>query len=229
MAGQITHMAVAYNLMEPLSVHEAKEEFILGSVAPDSVHFAEDYLPKKVHSHLFENCGPWGDTQDYDQWIVNIRAFWNNYVLPEKDTAKKMFYLGITVHCLTDYWNDLIIWRALQKKMIPPLTYDGFKEEYYPESTRIDRYLFQHLDNADKIMELLKNSKEADFEDYLRKIDLTKMKDHLINVQYNLPDPIDVSAHKHYTRDMVFWFVDEAAKRVLEQIKEFGGLLDEDV
>ena len=80
MAGQITHMAVAYNLMEPLSVDEAKEEFILGSVAPDSVHFAEDYLPKKIHSHQIENCGPWGDTQDYDQWIVNIRAFWNKYL-----------------------------------------------------------------------------------------------------------------------------------------------------
>ena len=53
MAAQMIHMAVAYKLMEPLGVDACKEEFILGSVAPDSVHFDEDYLPKKIHSHLF--------------------------------------------------------------------------------------------------------------------------------------------------------------------------------
>ncbi len=222
-------MEVAYNLMEPLGVRASKEEFILGSVAPDSVHFSEDYLPKKVHSHIFENCGPWGDTQDYDQWIENIRAFWKKYVLPEKEIAKKALYLGITVHCLTDYWNDLLIWRALQKKMIPPMTYDGFKEEYYPESTRVDRYLFQQCGHGKEILELLINSKEADFEDYLRAKEISKMKDHLINEQYNLPDPIDVSGHKYYSRKMLFEFLKDAANRILEQIKEFGGLSDEEV
>lgn len=222
-------MVVAHKLMEPLKVDAFREEFILGSVAPDSVHFSEDYLPKKVHSHIFENCGPWGDTQDYDQWIANIRAFWNKYVLPEKENAKKALYLGITVHCLTDYWNDLLIWRALQKKMIPPMTYEGFREEYYPESTRVDRFLFQDCGYGPEILELLRNSKEADFEDYLRAIEISKMKDHLINVQYNLPDPIDVSGHKYYTREMLYEFLDEAKQRILEQIKEFGGLLDEEV
>lgn len=66
MAGQITHMEIAYKLIDRLGIDEGKEEFILGSVAPDSVHFDDDYLSKKVHSHLFENCGPWGDTQNYD-------------------------------------------------------------------------------------------------------------------------------------------------------------------
>ena len=149
MAGQITHMEVAYRLIDRLGIAQGKEEFILGSVAPDSVHFDEDYLPKKIHSHLFENCGPWGDTQNYDNWIINIKAFWNKYVVKENDNIQKAFYIGIVVHCLTDYWNDLLIWRALQKEMIPPMTYDGFKEEYYPESNRIDRWLYQNIDNAD--------------------------------------------------------------------------------
>lgn len=221
MAGQITHMEVAYRLIGRLGIDEGKAEYILGSVAPDSVHFDEDYLSKKIHSHLFENCGPWGDTQNYDNWIINIKAFWNKYVVKENDDIRKAFYIGIVVHCLTDYWNDLLIWRALQKEMIPPMTYDGFKEEYYPESNRIDRWLYQNIKNGDDILRLLEDSKEADFEDYVKASCMTKMKRHLIDVQYNLPDPIDVSGHKYYQSDMILKFVSEVPDRICEQIKEF--------
>ncbi|WP_050008155.1 inositol monophosphatase family protein [Butyrivibrio sp. WCE2006] len=221
MAGQITHMEIARRLIDKLGIDEGKEEFILGSVAPDSVHFDEDYLSKKIHSHLFENCGPWGDTQNYDNWIENIRTFWTGYVVNEKNSIQRSFYIGIVVHCLTDYWNDLLIWRALQKKMIPPMTYDGFKEAYSPESNRIDRWLYQNIESADQIMNLLENSHETDFEDYLKAACITKMKRHLIDVQYNLPDPIDVSGHKFYKSDMMLKFVSEVPDRICEQIKEF--------
>lgn len=221
MAGQITHMEVAYRLIDRLGIDEGKEQFILGSVAPDSVHFDDDYLSKKIHSHLFENCGPWGDTQDYDNWIRNIKAFWNKYVVSEKDKIRKAFYIGICVHCLTDYWNDLLIWRALQKKMIPPMTYDGFKEAYYPESTKMDRWLFQNTENAGAIIQYLENSNETDFEDYVKASCITKMKRHLIDVQYNLPDPIDISGHKYCTSAMILKFVREVPDMICEQIKEF--------
>ncbi len=221
MSGQITHMVIAHRLAGALGIDEGKEEFILGSVAPDSVHFSDDYLPKKIHSHLFENCGPWGDTQDYDNWIKNIKAFHNKYVVNETAPIKRCFLLGIVVHCLTDYWNDLLIWRALQKKMIPPMSFDEFKEAYYPESFRIDRWLYQNHQNAGEIMKLLGDSKEFDFEDYLRKSEICKMKDHLINEQYNLPDPIDVSGHKYYSAAMILHFIEEVPDRVCLQLEEF--------
>lgn len=222
MAGQITHMEIAYRLIDRLGIDEGKEEFILGSVAPDSVHFEDDYLSKKIHSHLFENCGPWGDTQDYDNWISNIRAFWHKYVETEKDTVRRAFHLGICVHCLTDYWNDLLIWRALQKKMMPPMNLEEFKEGYYPESNRIDRWLYQNIDDEGEIMKLLGNSREADFEDFVRGQALADMKKHLIYEQYNLPEPIDVSRHIYYKADMILWFVREVPDRICMQIEEFN-------
>ncbi|WP_022774625.1 zinc dependent phospholipase C family protein [Butyrivibrio sp. AE2015] len=223
MSGQITHMVIAHRLIGKLGIDEGKEEFILGSVAPDSVHFSEDYLPKKIHSHLFENCGPWGDTQDYDNWIANIKAFYNKYVVNEANLTKRCFLLGIVIHCLTDYWNDLLIWRSLQRKMIPPMSYEEFKEAYYPESFRIDRWLYQNIQNASEIMKLLNDSKESDFEDYLRKTEISKMKDHLINEQYNLPNPIDISGHKYYPAEMMLHFVEEVPDRIYGQLKEFSG------
>ena len=221
MSSQMTHMVIAHKLMGRLGIDAWKEDFILGSVAPDSVYFSDNYIPRKIHSHLFENCGPWSDTQDYDNWIANINAFWKKYVVNEMDQSKKCFLLGIVVHCLTDYWNDLLIWRALQKKMIPPMSYDEFKEAYYPESFRIDRWLYQNTQNADEIMKLLLNSKESDFGDYLRKVEIAKMKDHLINEQYDLPDPIDVSRHKYFPSDMMLWFIEEVPNRIYRQLCDF--------
>ena len=221
MSSQMTHMVIAHKRMGRLRIDAWKEDFILGSVAPDSVYFSDNYIPRKIHSHLFENCGPWSDTQDYDNWIANINAFWKKYVVNEMDQSKKCFLLGIVVHCLTDYWNDLLIWRALQKKMIPPMSYDEFKEAYYPESFRIDRWLYQNTQNADEIMKLLLNSKESEFGDYLRKVEIAKMKDHLINEQYDLPDPIDVSRHKYFPSDMMLWFIEEVPNRIYRQLCDF--------
>ena len=220
MAGQITHMEIAYRLAERLGIDEGIEEFILGSVAPDSVHFADNYLEKKIHSHIFENCGPWGDTQDYEQWLKNIKNFWEKYGTVEKDDKRRLFIFGICAHCYTDYWNDLLIWRALQAKNVPPMDNEDFKKVYAPETMLIDRWLYQQLDRGPEILELLRNSKEEDFGDFVRAIDMKNMKEHLINTQYNLPDPIDVSGHRFYTAAMMLWFLDETTDRVFKQLKE---------
>lgn len=106
--------------------------------------------------------------------------------------------------------------------MMPPLSLEEFKEGYSPEYMRIDRWLFQNIDDADEIMELLENSHETDCEDYVKATCIDRMKRHLIDVQYNLPDPIDVSGHKFYTADLMRQFVSEVPDKVYQQIKEFG-------
>ncbi len=214
MASQMIHLEIGYRLAKRLGIKEGLAEFILGSVAPDSVFFSDNYLERKIHSHIFEGCGPWGDTQDYERWIRNIREFSEKYVVSEEDAIKKAFLRGICVHCITDYWNDLLIWRALQRKMIPPMTYETFREEYYPESRKIDAWLYQNSENSEVIMKLLADSKVMDFEDYVRADEIEQMKDHLKNTQYNLPDPIDVSEHKYYKKDMLIQFLEEVTDKL---------------
>ena len=66
MAYQMIHMEIAYRLLNRLPQIENAAEFILGSVAPDSVHMDPDFtIDRKVKSHMFEGCGKWSDTQDY--------------------------------------------------------------------------------------------------------------------------------------------------------------------
>ena len=220
MSFQMTHMEIAYKVAGRLSLGEERKQFILGSVAPDSVHFRDDFvIEHKIHSHLFEECGEWSDTQDYERWMQNIGDFWDKYGEGETDKMRRAFILGICAHCVTDYCNDLYIWRALEREYIPPMTREDFRSEYYPEARDVDKWLFQESPNAKEIVALLEASDEMDFYDYIRAIDQVKMKDHLINVQYNLPDKVDVTGYKYYPSDKILWFVDTVSDKVFDYLQ----------
>ena len=76
MAFQMIHMEIAYRLLEQIPQIENAAEFILGSVAPDSVFMNPNYdISMKVPSHMFEGCGEWGDTQDYVRWMKKYRRW----------------------------------------------------------------------------------------------------------------------------------------------------------
>ena len=77
MAYQMIHMEIAYRLLKRIPQISNAAEFILGSVAPDCVHMNPDYnVNMKVRTHMFEGCGQWGDTQDYQLWKRNINSFY---------------------------------------------------------------------------------------------------------------------------------------------------------
>ena len=221
MALQMTHMVVAYKLAEHLKIKENTPEFILGSIAPDSVWFSDSYMEKKIHSHCFECCGPWGETQDYVRWIENIKEFWNKYVTQEKDSRTKAFLIGLCVHNLTDYCFDIMIWSVLKKKLIPPMTFDEFKEVYYPEARRFDEWLYQNCECTKEIFDLLDASKELDFEDYVFAENQVTMKKHFAKTQYNIQEKVDASVNKYFTFDMHQYFIEEAPNKICELIKGF--------
>ncbi len=215
MSFQMTHMQIAYNLLDIYGITKGQDEFILGSVAPDAVHFRQNFrIEEKVHSHLFEGCGPWGDTQDYEKWISNIGNFYEEYVTKETDAKFKAFKLGICVHCLTDYYNDLFIWRDLQKKFIPPMTLEEFRSEYYPEATTVDKWLFQNSKDTLEICRLLENSQGFEIGDYTRSEDLYRVKDNLLNNQYKIEGRIDVTGYKYYPSDKILWFVETVTEKI---------------
>ena len=221
MAFQMTHLEIAYRLAKRLGITKGREEFILGSVAPDAISEEVPYIPTKIHTHLFEECGPWGDTQDYDRWLVNIRAFWDENGRDETDIKKKMLKLGICVHCMTDYWNDLLIWRALQKEYMPPMTVEEFRSEYYPEARVVDKWLFQNSENSEEIFKLFAASETMDIGDYSYAKDQEDIRDHLTNVQYNLPEPLDVSKFKYYPSEKIIWFVATATDRIEGMLRDY--------
>lgn len=77
MSYQMVHLEVAYRLLEKYSWINAPEDFIVGAVAPDAVHFHDNYTVQlKENSHLWD-CGPrWGITVESDRWKRNVSYLW---------------------------------------------------------------------------------------------------------------------------------------------------------
>ena len=219
MAYQMIHLEIAYRLLERMNLKDARKEFILGSIAPDSVHFRKPYrVEDKIHTHFFEGCGQWGNPDDYELWIENMKAFWNKYGSNENDVKMRMFILGIYVHGLTDYYNDVLVWREVLNKYVPPMTGDEFRNSFYSEAQLIDKWLFQNSENTDEICKLLIAADEIDLDDYIYADDLKRMKKHLLENQYNLSEGIDISNYKYYTLGILKDFIKVVTDKVFEII-----------
>lgn len=216
MAFQMIHMEIAYKLLTRMPQISNAAEFILGSAAPDSVHMNPNYdVTMKVKSHMFEGCGIWGDTKDYQLWKKNIYLFCEN--IAEKEHAYRDYCIGICVHCLTDYWNDIKIWRKIQSKNIPPMSIDEFKKAYYPEAQGIDFWLYQNSKNTQLIRKMLSEALAMDVEGIINKEDVERLRNHLLNTQYNV-DMVDLSTYHYFSANSINDFIEFTVNNITETI-----------
>lgn len=214
MAFQMIHMEIAYRICKRSPQIQHVAEFILGSVAPDSVHMNPDFdINKKVKSHMFEGCGKWSDTQDYQRWDKNITQ-----VLKQNEYTgkKKDFVTGLGVHCMTDYWNDLNIWRKLQKEYLPQLGMEGFKPAYYKEARGIDLWLHQNSRNTSEIMQYLTEAEAFTIDGLVEKSEVEQQRKHLLYTQYNI-DSIDISDFRFLSAPKIDTFINETVTAIVEK------------
>lgn len=207
MSLQMIHMEIAYRLLQYLPQVKHPAEFILGSVAPDAVHMAMHFdVNRKVNSHLFEGCGPWGDTQDYDRWMRNINAFLEKVMAVESESARRDFALGICVHCLTDYWNDIGIWRKAQGVYLQTMPFGKFKEAYYRELRNIDWWLYQNGKNTAAVREMLAGAVSFAIEGLVDREELERQRAHLLYEQYEV-DAVDITRNYFFTPERIEDFI----------------------
>lgn len=222
MSLQMIHMEIAYRLLEYLPQIEHPAEFILGSVAPDAVHMNPDYdVSSKVKSHLFKNCGMWGDTLDYEQWRNNIEAYFERIATAQGEPARRDFEIGICVHCLTDRWNDIRIWRKAQSLFLPTMTFEAFKEAFYQEQRSIDNWLYQNSENTAQIRKLLADAELFEIEDLVVREELEALKKHLLTVQYNV-DIVDITNNRFFTAERIEAFMAFTVDAIRETLAEKG-------
>ncbi len=219
MAFQMIHMEIAYRLLAHIPQIENAAEFILGSVAPDSVHMNPNYdIGMKIKSHMFEGSGEWGDTRDYQRWRQNIDCVLSK-VIDEKDRIiYRDFVIGMCVHCLTDYWNDLKIWRKLQGRYIPPMSVDEFRAAYYPEARGIDFWLYQNSRNTKSIRKMLSKAAVIGVEGLVNKEDVEQLRSWLLNTQYEV-EAVDISEYRFLSASFIEEFIDYTVKAISETIR----------
>jgi hypothetical protein len=218
-------MEIAYRLLPRLGGNIPAAEFIFGSVAPDSVHMNPEYEVRfKVQSHLFEGCGEWGNTGDYDRWERNIDSFWSRQKERRIRDEELAFAGGVFTHCYTDYYNDLNLWRRFQRQYIPPMTPAEFRTSYYREARGIDNWLYYHSHSAGEIMQLLEKGRFYPLEGLLREKEAMLEKQHLLQEQYEDRQD-EIQDFRFLKEEILMEFIENTVDAIEKKFRENGGYL----
>lgn len=224
MAFPMTHLQVAYELLEVLPGIKDPCTFIVGSIAPDSVHFREGYNGKiKATSHIWRWGPKWGVTLELDKWMEDIKKFWNDNRVSFEDYD---FIAGYTVHVLTDWMNDYYVWQPFDRQYRTVtwdgITYHGINEAQYDEIFAAFRkelavmnvWLYGNSPDSDRILDMLKKGKRYEYPGLIEADDLDRAIDSLLYTQFSRMDDYGESACKDYTPEVVTGFIDKCVKEI---------------
>lgn len=208
---QMMHMEIAYSLLPYLPQVKNTAEFLLGSIAPDSVRMNPCYdVAMKVRAHLFEECGQlsdaWESTQNYKQWRRNMWSALCKFLDEQEQMDYRDFTIGLWAHCMTDYYKELDFWRMFQHEYLFSKSLEEQKSTYYSEACGIDLWLYHNSKNTNTIMEMLSNARAFDVEGRVNITDIEKQKEYLLNVQYHT-EADDISNYCFFSADMIKEFM----------------------
>lgn len=206
---QMTHLWMAKKMLNSniLKPHD----FLLGSIAPDSVHLRPNYSRvMKDISHLYV-----GDetTTNITEWTINVMKFLYN----NKESDKIDFIRGYCSHILTDIRNTILIYAPFRAEFC-----SGFNKtitgDYLKECADIDYELYLTCEEKDTIWEMLKQSKGIDIDSLVKAVDIDKMKSHIMYVQYQNREPRALYPYKYITFERMTNFIECETEWIEKQI-----------
>ncbi len=66
----MTHLYIAHNIINKTPYLKKPNDFMLGALAPDSVHFRNNYVSDmKFNSHLCIGNEKWGSVTNNEEWL----------------------------------------------------------------------------------------------------------------------------------------------------------------
>lgn len=210
----MVHLCIAYDIMNHTEPMEHPEDFLLGCIAPDSVHFRNDYAASmKEASHVW-NCGPqWGITLDSPGWYRNIADFRTGIHIPEYSD----FLSGYCVHLFTDWIHDTQIWRSIRHES-ERLDDPDIILHYRQEAINYDEYLSLTYADSPQIFGMLEQGNGCFIPGIVQMEDLAKIRHHLTNVQYQNCEEHDITRHRYCRADNMTAFMDYCIDHIPEML-----------
>ena len=188
---------------------EKKEEFLLGSIAPDAVHYLPDYTSSyKCRSHLLPDGIPWGtcEGRNNELWEENIRKF----VAQWAGVVEKDFILGYAVHLLTDLFNNVHVWTPLRSGGLVD-TSQGMESVYHRESVRMNTYLTCQMTERDGFREALEKAEPLSIPGIIGSPEIVKMRQHDLAFMYESKEVPDIHMNQYCTLEKTEWLIREAS------------------
>ena len=224
MAGVITHMVIAKEMLQYLPIGTIKDEsmFYLGAIAPDAVHAREGYVrAHKKHSHFRD------DIPDRDFEIPENYAHYQKRLVEFMNANKERkdglldLYRGYIVHILTDEFFVLSIRKEFCEAM-EKLGIDQHDRPFFDYIvTDMNRNDMQLVYNYEGIQELRKDMEHAEahpIDNFITAQELNDCRDWLIYQHFILQQeqlqPVFISC------DRMLEFIHTAAEQIVRMMSE---------
>lgn len=212
----MVHMLIACRVMEKTGQIERPGDFILGSVAPDAVHFHKGFLPEmKETTHLWKGSGPaWGITTDSERWKENIVRF--REILSGTEVCENPdFAAGYLIHLLTDYWYDVRVYRPLRERL-EKMEDSGAADfaRYRQEAHGFDQWLYYISPDRERIWELLRIGQPCSMEGLIMQKDVERQKQSILQEQFANSEKYDIACSWYCTRNRMEDFMEECVRMI---------------
>ena len=213
----LTHLLVADKLLNRRPRLEADAaQFILGSIAPDAVHYRKDISndmggigPIKKITHLCPiNDEPWGYVADNAGWVECIKNFVKSHIGPLAE--------GYAAHVLTDLYNNKTMWYNFRTRHSQEAA-KGYKSGIYGDFRNLDARLF--LDSGlqvKNIFHLLANAEACDMQGLVTAEEIEAIKNNILFEQYKTHLPNPSREYTFVTYEETLDFIQKAADFVEE-------------
>lgn len=199
----MTHLYISFNILNSTPQIKKPCDFMLGALAPDSVHFRDNYnSDMKKKSHLCVGDEKWGRITNNQEWFKNVLAF----LQENKDMENKDFICGYCSHILADIQNNIKIWTPFVLENIETLK-NGAGSIYHQESYDIDYALYLLNPQQKVICNMLEYAAGYDIPNVVVGDEIDKMKYDILHNQFSGRKSMDVSLNRYVTLSGIQEFI----------------------
>jgi len=207
----MTHLHIAYNILNNTSEIRNPNDFMLGAIAPDSVHFREEYeSDMKKASHLCVGYEKWGSVTNNEEWLENVLSFLEK----NKDKEYSDFIYGYCSHVIADIQNNIKVWIPFKAENSDALKNEMGTSLCHKEANDVDYSLYLMQPEQKKIWNLLEKSSGYDIPGVVIKDETDKMKHSIMHKQFKNRQEADVSSNKYVSLISMKEFIEEESKYI---------------
>lgn len=207
----MVHLNIALNIINSTKQIKSPPDFMLGAVAPDSVHFREGYSSDmKFNSHLCVGDEKWGQVTNNDEWQKNVFKFLNE----NRNSNNEDFLLGYCCHILADIQNNKIVWMPFKESIKDNKT-PGISKKYHQESNAIDYELYKSSSHK-LIWKLLSDANIYEFPNITRISEIEDMRESLLDKQFSNRIDDDITKNEYVKLSRMETFISEESKYIKE-------------
>jgi len=206
------HLGVAGNLTDKFKINEIPD-FYLGAVAPDAVHYRENYVREfKDISHL---CAA---NDNHDVILDNAK----NFILKNISHEHRDFYIGYDVHVMTDvYWAKTLGagFRMRYREDKNPI-YPQSGDAYNNDMCILDLELYRKYKYASANMAFFLKSRPIGIDDLVSAEEVRACFDGIRQIKNRFDEnKSENESPKYIFYDEVLHFIDETAVKIDQYLK----------